>query len=87
MEHHKGNIILKPTIYYGTFVHSKSPELLDRLGDTAVGVDDQGKITFVRREVEDIEAVVEEFGWRGKDYEVIRANEHQFFFPGFIGEN
>lgn len=72
-----------PTIYLGTFVHSKSLSELEICDQGAIGVDSAGVIKFVERDVvriEDVKAKYEEW----EDAEVVRV-EDGFFFPGFIG--
>lgn len=64
------------TVYYGTFIHSKSLSELEYL-EKAVGVDENGKIAFM---VNSGEQVPEDW----KDAKEVRARSNQFFFPGFI---
>lgn len=80
--------VLKCTVYIGRFIHCLSLTELEICEEGAIGVDEQGKIAFVERDVrgervEDVENVVERFGWGG--CEVVRVKGEGFFFPGFIG--
>lgn len=65
------------TVYYGTFIHSKSLSELEYL-EKAVGVDENGKIALI---VNSGEQVPDDW----KDAKEVRARTNQFFFPGFIG--
>jgi guanine deaminase len=73
------------TIYSGPFVHCTSLGNLDICEAGAIGVDDEGVISFVERDVkfEDLDAVVKKHGW--DDSKVVRIYDSGFYFPGFIG--
>ncbi|KAF2797389.1 guanine deaminase [Melanomma pulvis-pyrius CBS 109.77] len=73
---------IPPTIYLGTFVHSKSLSELEICDQGAIGVDSAGVIKFVERDVVRVEDVKAKH-WEWKDAEVVRV-EDGFFFPGFI---
>lgn len=71
------------TVFVGTFIHCKTLQQLDICVKGAIGVD-QGRITFFEREVEDVTAVAHNHGW--EHFDIITANDTQFFVPGFIGK-
>ncbi len=73
----------KRTIYVGRFIHCLSLTELEICEKGVIGVDAQGSIAFVERDVQDVEVEFEKYGWRG--CEVVRVDEEGFFFPGFIG--
>lgn len=78
----------KNTVFYGTFIHSKSLDELEYLHNTAVFVDKEGKIVAVERECDLTTALtikVSELGWN-PDVAIEAPREGQFFFPGLIGE-
>ncbi|KAI9757783.1 MAG: hypothetical protein M4579_003319 [Chaenotheca gracillima] len=74
------------TIYHGTFIHSRSLQDIEILHDAAVGVDSDGKIDFILKDVPSsaaaLKAVGARDGWAGA--KVVRTDKNQFFFPGFI---
>jgi len=74
---------LKPTIYIGPFVHSKSLQDLDICQNGVIGVDELGKIVFIERTGNDGAAAAKGYGWNS--YDVVRITDNGFFFPGFIG--
>jgi guanine deaminase len=76
-------ILLRRTIYFGTFIHSKTLHELDIIENGAIGVDEHGKIVFVERTVESVGSVLAAHGW--ENAQVVQASGCQFFFPGFIG--
>ncbi len=69
----------------GTFVQCKYLNQLDIISAGAVGVDPHGLIQFVERDFQDVRSVLDKHGWDESET-VVRANEKQFFFPGFVGE-
>jgi len=71
------------TIYLGAFVHSISLSELEICDKGAIGVDSNGVIQFVERDIE--LAQVEEKHAEWKDAKVVKVGENGFFFPGFIG--
>ncbi|KAF8453665.1 hypothetical protein BGX38DRAFT_1090368 [Terfezia claveryi] len=73
----------RKTIYYGTFIHSRTITNLDIINQGAIGVDDSGKIAFVERDVESPEKLFSKFPeWVG--VRVLQTPKDGFFFPGFI---
>jgi guanine deaminase len=75
--------VLPRAIYAGTFVHSKSLAELDICVRGAIGVDENGKIAFVKRDVEDYDSLKLLPGWEQAKLTVLTSTS--FFFPGFIG--
>jgi hypothetical protein len=73
------------TIFFGPFVHCAGLGELDICESGAIGVDEDGVIAFIDRDVkfEDLDAVVRKHGW--VDCKVVRIYDSGFFFPGFIG--
>ncbi|KAL6706528.1 hypothetical protein ACN47E_005284 [Coniothyrium glycines] len=72
-------------IYQGPFVHSTSLTDLEICERGAIGVDENGIISFVERNID--EAGVDKLrqekdGW--EDAQIIAVEEEGFFFPGFI---
>jgi len=74
---------LEKTIYVGAFVHSKSLQELEICQKGAIGVDENGTIAFVKRNVTDPEALGKD-GWESA--KIVKVGENGFFFPGFIGK-
>ena len=74
------------TIFSGPFVHCLSLGELDICEAGAIGVDDNGVIAFIERDVkyEDLDSVKQKHGWQ--DSKVVRIYDSGFFFPGFVGE-
>lgn len=83
-----GTMALKKTVYMGTFIHCTALDKIEVLENAAVGVNEEGIIEFVEREIGfddggklrgrpdwDVVSVID---WRGKSC--------KFFFPGFVGE-
>lgn len=77
------NMAQQKTIYAGTLIHCRSLTELDICPNGAIGVDENGKIAFVRQSVDET-PVPSDDGW--KDAKVVQTPENGFFFPGFIGE-
>ncbi|KAF2730821.1 guanine deaminase [Polyplosphaeria fusca] len=73
---------IKPTIYLGAFVHSVALKELELQEKGAIGVDDNGVIAFVERDVQSIEDVREKHA-AFKEADVVEVKDG-FFFPGFI---
>ena len=75
-------------IYTGTFIHNVSLTHLGILENTAIGVELDGTITFIKENVDEIGAVTlaKEHGW--SEWNMIRGDRggRAFWFPGFIGE-
>lgn len=75
------------TIYLGAFVHCVSLQELEICEAGAIGVDSDGKIAFIERDIGDISEY--RLRKRDKDWEsakVVKIQDQGFFFPGFIGE-
>lgn len=73
----------KKAIYCGAFVHSATPEKLDICNSAAIGVNEEGIIAFVDRDVKDFDAYKSKEGWT--DAKILKLEHWGFFFPGFIG--
>jgi guanine deaminase len=73
----------KKAIYCGAFVHCATPEKLDICNSAAIGVNEEGIIAFVDRDVKDFDVYKSKEGWT--DAKIIRLEHWGFFFPGFIG--
>lgn len=69
------------TIYTGPFVHSVSLTELEICEKGAIGVDENGIIAFVEKELE-LDAVQEKHSWQ--DATPVHLGGNAFFFPGFI---
>jgi guanine deaminase len=81
-------MIAKNKLFLGLFVHSKVLKKLEYLHNTAVCVDKEGKIVAVEKDCDEETAkaiVLPRLGWAEAEVEVVKAEEGQFFFPGFIG--
>jgi len=81
---------LQRTVYLGTFVHSKSLEVLEIRQRTAIFVDENGKILAVEKDVADSEAArgfFSRLGWSEEEGKtsIHECHGEEFFFPGFIG--
>lgn len=79
---------LRNQVFVGTFIHSKSRTALEYLHDSAICVDDRGKIVKVVRDYSSIkqEQLLGELGWESAHVDFHVAETGRFFFPGFIGE-
>lgn len=74
---------IQRTVYLGTFVHSISLSELEIGEKGAIGVDENGIIQFVEKNV-DLEQVHEKRAdW--SEAKVVELKGNGFFFPGFIG--
>lgn len=74
------------TVFFGPFVHCAALNELDICESGAIGVDENGVIAFVERDVslENLDEVLKQKqGW--EDCKVVRIYDSGFFFPGFIG--
>ena len=69
------------TIYTGPFVHSISLAELEICENGAIGVDENGVIAFVERDL-DLEAVQDKHSWH--DATPVHLTGNAFYFPGFI---
>ena len=76
------------SLFLGSFIHSKSLDVLEYLHDTAVFVDEKGVIVAIERDCDlkkAEETIYPKLGWTRSDVTVRTAKPGQFFFPGFIG--
>jgi guanine deaminase len=73
------------TVYFGPFVHCTIFGEIDICESGAIGVDEEGVIAFLDRDVkfEVLDELVKTHGW--EDCKVVRIYDSGFFFPGFIG--
>lgn len=78
------------SLYLGSFIHSKSLDVLEYLHDAAVFVDEKGVIVAIER-VCDLkkaeETIYPKLGWSSADVTIRSTKPGQFFFPGFIGQS
>lgn len=79
---------LQRTIYVGTFIYCLSLTDLEILENAAIGVDENGIIAFIEKDVKEpgvAEVAEKKYGW--KDSSIIKGVEDStaFFFPGFVG--
>ena len=75
---------IQKTIYLGTFVHSKSLTELDILEHAAIGVDENGIISFLEKGVTNLQDIKNQKPeWKGAKT-VTPRHKNSFFFPGFI---
>lgn len=84
----KYKVVNTPTIYFGTFIHSPRDEAskLDVCEEGAIGVNSDGVIDFVERDVKDIDSIVDKYpSFKNAEIVQTRPEGTQFFFPGFIG--
>jgi guanine deaminase len=71
------------TIYFGPFVHSKSLTELEICETGAIGVDENGIITFVERNIQSPEIFKSQhLEWQTA--KIVQIPSNGFFFPGFI---
>ena len=71
------------TIYFGAFVHCISLSELEICEKGAIGVNSNGAIEFIERDIE-LEKV-QEMHAEWNDAKVVEAGKNGFLFPGFIG--
>ncbi|KAK3672977.1 hypothetical protein LTR78_007087 [Recurvomyces mirabilis] len=72
---------LEKTIYIGPFVHCESLNELDVCPNGMFGVDEDGKIAFISRDMKGRPLPAHQ-GW--ENAKVVRIQDYGFFFPGFI---
>lgn len=75
------------TIYLGAFAHCTSQQEIEICEAGAIGVDPNGKIAFIERDIGDIPAYElreRKDGW--EKAKVVQIQDQGFFFPGFIGK-
>lgn len=78
---------VRRTVYVGTFAYPTSPTDLTILEDTAIGVDEHGRIAFIEVSGDALDKKVRGRGW--EEYDVVRAESAStvsFWFPGFVGK-
>jgi len=68
------------TVYVGPIIQCKSLTELDINLHGSIGVDENGKISFVKRE----HFARSDSEWLEAD--VVHLGKNEFLFPGFIGE-
>jgi len=68
------------TVYVGPIIQCKSLTELDINLNGCIGVDENGKISFVEREH------VDRSDPEWSEAEVVHLGKNEFLFPGFIGE-
>jgi guanine deaminase len=77
---------LKRRVLHGTAIHSKSLTEIEYLRNTLIGVDENGVIAFLERDVEagKIEEIVVKHGWSLDDSETERVSlkRGEFLIPG-----
>ncbi|QUC16673.1 uncharacterized protein UV8b_00914 [Ustilaginoidea virens] len=75
-------------ILLGTFIHSKSRAQLEYLHNAAVAVDKDGTIVALAKDDHSADAAkdkaLRDMGWDVNEVDVVRCEEGQFFFPGFV---
>ncbi|KAK3117096.1 hypothetical protein LTR53_001901 [Teratosphaeriaceae sp. CCFEE 6253] len=72
---------LEKTIYIGPFIHSDSLAELEICTNGMIGVDEEGKIAYVSRDMKGRQLPAQE-GW--ENAKTVYTDRHGFFFPGFI---
>jgi hypothetical protein len=75
------------TIYLGAFAHCTSLQEVEICEAGAIGVDSNGKIAFIDRDIGAIPAYQlreRKEGW--EKAKVVQIQDQGFFFPGFIGK-
>ncbi len=85
--------VLCPTLYSGTFIHCTSCDELEVLENAHVGVDEEGVIRFLERDVQsngrNVDDITKAWGWgkQGTDWKLVACKiaGRSWFFPGFIG--
>jgi guanine deaminase len=77
---------ISKSIYIGPFVHSKSLSELEIQEHGAIGVDEDGIIRFVERNLQDgsLSNLIQQKGDDWTDAQIVEINGSGFFFPGFI---
>ncbi|KAF1352163.1 hypothetical protein BDV97DRAFT_293399 [Delphinella strobiligena] len=79
-------MVVEKTIYVGAFAHCLSPQELEICPNSAIGVDESGKIAFIDRDIiretETDKYTCSREGWQ--DVKKVWIRDTGFFFPGFI---
>lgn len=73
---------LEKTVYIGPFIQCESLNELEICPQGIIGVDENGKIVYVARDMKGRPLPALE-GW--EHAKVVHTERHGFFFPGFIG--
>jgi guanine deaminase len=73
---------LEKTLYIGPFIQSESLTELKFMVNGMVGVDEEGKISFIRKDHKGRQIPIDGEWEKAK---VVFAGRNGFFFPGFIG--
>ncbi|CAG8669685.1 7229_t:CDS:2 [Dentiscutata erythropus] len=72
-------------IFYGTLIHSLSLTELEFIHNALLGVDNQGKIAFLERNVSNEQTLRDIIKkWRTTEDKVVRLTNRQFLLPGFV---
>ncbi|MCJ1243363.1 hypothetical protein MMC30_000560 [Trapelia coarctata] len=74
-------------VYVGTFIHSVSLANLEILENAAIGIEENGIIAFVEKDMKELglaEVVGQKYGW--KEPHIVKGDGRSmsFFFPGFV---
>jgi len=77
------SVSIQKAIYIGTFVHNISLSELEICEKGAIGVDSNGVIKFIERDVTLEQAQEKHESW--SDAKVVMIAEDGFLFPGFVG--
>ncbi|KAH3973333.1 hypothetical protein HBI38_047410 [Parastagonospora nodorum] len=75
---------IQKTIYLGTFVHSKSLTELDIYEHAAIGVDENGIISFIEKDIANVQDIKSQKPEWKNAKTIIPKYKNSFFFPGFI---
>lgn len=80
---------LTKTIYIGTYAHCTPDRKLSISPDSAIGIDEQGTISYIDHDVPDISHYISTISdgshrpsWQHSS--IIHLSNQEFFFPGFI---
>lgn len=79
---------MRKQVFFGTFISSKSPQQLEYLYETAIFVDDKGRIAKIDKgckTVQDAKGVLSNLSWRFDEVDFHLPKPGQFYFPGFVG--
>lgn len=72
-------------MFYGTLVHSLSLTEIEYLENSLLGVDENGVIAFLDKEVSsaaDVDQRLEAQGWSRQDAQVVEMKRGDFLMPG-----
>ena len=73
---------LEKTIYIGPYIHCETLTELDVCPHGMIGVDEDGKIAWIIRDIKG-RMIPHDGHW--ENAKIVRIQDHGFFFPGFIG--